>query len=115
MKAKQKSLFPSPAKLGDPGLKSLYDAIGKYLDNSSRLRTMEEEYSKAGLEGEVDDIVYVIEHHFDVRDLYAVVAQELAQINWAINSGRDDLDLPAVKRNAEWTYDEALKLNTPKK
>jgi hypothetical protein len=115
MKAKQKSLFPSSARLGDPVLSNLYEAIGKYLDTSSHLRAMEERYHKAGLEGNVDDIFHVIDHQHDVRDLYATVAQELAQANYAINSGCDELDLPDVKRNAEWTYDEALKLNTPKK
>ena len=115
MKAKQKSLFPSPAKLGDPGLRSLYEAIGKYLDTSSHLRAMEEGYHKAGLEGNVDDFVHVIDHHHDVRDLYTAVAQELAQANYAINSCCDEQDPSTVRRNAEWIYDEALKLNTHKK
>ncbi len=115
-KTKYQSIFPSQESLGNSSLRGLQEALNQYFNTSNDLRSMELQYHAAGINGNVEDIIHVIDHQFEVRELYVKVAVELAKVNGLLNPHlTEDGYAGSTKNDAEWAYDEALKLNTLKK
>jgi hypothetical protein len=109
-KTKYQSMFPSQESLGNNALRGLQEALNQYFNTSNDLRSMELQYHTAGINGNVEDIIHVIDNQFEVKELYAKVAVELAKVNGLLNPHlSEDGYAGNAKRDAEWIYEEALK------